>query len=105
MRYLILGLMLVMAAPATAGPILESAKRQRVELAQDEAPAPAYRKGGGRKWAEWLGIVGGGLMTLTVRETCLGNSCITEWAPSVGGPGLAILTASIVSKVLPDPQK
>jgi len=98
-------LVLGLSMPAAAGPILETAtaKAADVSLAQAAPAAPVYAKGAGRKWAEWLGIIGGGLMMATVEETCLGQFCKTEWSTSVGGAGLGILAASVVSKALPDP--
>lgn len=102
-------LLLALATPATAGPILESAQRRAatVHLQEDPTARQVYRKGNTRKWLEWLGIVGGTVMAFTVtrpadEETCIGRFCDTKWSKSVGGTGLALLTVSAISKVMPD---
>jgi len=107
MKALTLALVFTLTASlAHAGPILDSATRQaaRVELEAVQAPTAAYRKGSARKWLEWLGIVGGTLMTLTVEERCFGRLCEREWSRSVGGVGLGLLAVSAISKALPDPE-
>ncbi len=110
-------LVLLLATTAQAGPLLETAKanaaRMALTVTQPE-PVEGYQKSGGRKWLEWIGLIGGGLMAMTTQEECVifssfpqgttSSVCETSWYAPIGGPGLGIFTAALVSKLMPDPE-
>ena len=110
MKHLLLVLLVVsVAAPVSAGPLLESAKRQAETVSLSAVVQPTsdstYQKSGKRKWAEWLAVGAGAIMAGSPNEECLGRFCRTEWNTPVVWSGIALVTASVISIALPDPDE
>ena len=104
LRGMIVGVMVLMAVPAMAKESLVDQaleKASTVSLQQAAPASPVYEKGTGRKWLEWMGIIGGGIMATAYEENAFGDR---RWSKSVGGTGLAILAVSAISKAMPDPR-